>query len=516
MSGGRTILSAIAIGASLAFQTGLAEKVDFTQSPYKEAIAKVETMTVEREENTPVLKVRVSNPETENGRVFFPLDVARFQGSRILFECEVKFSGVSRPAQYFNGVKFMAKVTPREGRISWPQHFFWHRVDQAYPDSDGWQKVSFSVAANDLEKLNLALGLEGSSGTAWFRNVEIWQEPGVKSIFEQEKIPQAQYTRTFPRMRGVMSPQWDSSEEVQEKYFQDLVALGGKLLRLQLKVAWKDQGKLMNDDYHDRWINTREPLIKTVLDYAEKYQLKVVVDLHYACEYYLSKPANWQKLADDWRKLAPAVKGHPALWGYDLLNEPHSRYLGHGVPNWPEIAEHAIRALREVDPQTPIIVEPDHMAAPEMLPYLPVFPYVNIFYSIHFYHPFPLTHQWNLGGKIEGYPAPLKNWNKAGLETWLAPTRKFQEATGAIIFVGEFGGVRWAPGMEQYYRDSIELFEKYQWHWCFHAFRESDAFDAEIIDTAPKRIWSEKERSQARGENPRLDVLKKAFLKNNP
>lgn len=38
------------------------------------------------------------------------------------------------------------------------------------------------------------------------------------------------------------------------------------------------------------------------------------------------------------------------------------------------------------------------------------------------------------------------------------------------VLVGEFGIARWAPGREKWVIDCIEIFEKYNWDWCFHSY----------------------------------------------
>jgi hypothetical protein len=174
----------------------------------------------------------------------------------------------------------------------------------------------------------------------------------------------------------------------------------------------------------------------------------------------------------------------------------------------------AIAAVRKIDKKTPIIVEADCYSNPEMIEYLPIFPYPDVYYSLHFYLPFDLTHQLNVKKKhFRGYPDAKAN--QQFMRNVLANVRKFQEKTGARIYVGECGGNRWVPGIHNYYRDLLSLFEEYGWSWTFHAFRESDAFDTEIGSTKPVRIWGEKKRAAARvSSNPRIDTVKYFLAKN--
>ena len=84
------------------------------------------------------------------------------------------------------------------------------------------------------------------------------------------------------------------------------------------------------------------------------------------------------------------------------------------------------------------------------------------------------------------YPGMIKGkmWNKEQLRAVLQPTFDWQKAHNvSIIHVGEFSAIRWAPGNStcNYLNDCIELFEEFGWNWDYHAFREWQGWDVEII-----------------------------------
>jgi endoglucanase len=58
-----------------------------------------------------------------------------------------------------------------------------------------------------------------------------------------------------------------------------------------------------------------------------------------------------------WTAIASQFVGNPAIYGYDIMNEPHD--MG-GVEVWPAAAQAAIDGIRSVDQGTRIIVEGDH------------------------------------------------------------------------------------------------------------------------------------------------------------
>ena len=77
------------------------------------------------------------------------------------------------------------------------------------------------------------------------------------------------------------------------------------------------------------------------------------------------------------------------------------------------------------------------------------------------------TRQWSVA-----YPNAEKGWNADFMRDVLKPVREFQLKHKALIYVGEFSAVAWAPGAENYLRDAIGIFEEYGWDWSYHAFRE--------------------------------------------
>jgi endoglucanase len=94
--------------------------------------------------------------------------------------------------------------------------------------------------------------------------------------------------------------------------------------------------------------------------------MKVIIDMHNYAQYstpsgtltfgQTALPASYY--ADAWRKLADHYKNNAAIYGYDLMNEPHG--LGSGV--WLTYAQSAINAIREVDMTHDIIVEGEYWA----------------------------------------------------------------------------------------------------------------------------------------------------------
>ncbi|WP_054095178.1 glycoside hydrolase family 5 protein [Pseudomonas sp.] len=103
-------------------------------------------------------------------------------------------------------------------------------------------------------------------------------------------------------------------------------------------------------------------LLKKTLDLAMQHDQKVILDMHnygrYQGELIGSAAVPYAAYADVWRKLAERFKDHPALYGYDIMNEPHGT-----VGLWPGAAQAAVDAIREVDGQTLIFIEGERWAS---------------------------------------------------------------------------------------------------------------------------------------------------------
>ena len=99
-------------------------------------------------------------------------------------------------------------------------------------------------------------------------------------------------------------------------------------------------------------------------------RIKVVIDMHVGpgtkVNQLLSNALSWepemqQALVDVWREIAARYKGDPVLYGYDLLNEPREEnyvYKPGGGLSWNRLADRIARAIREIDPKTPIVWRP--------------------------------------------------------------------------------------------------------------------------------------------------------------
>lgn len=215
-----------------------------------------------------------------------------------------------------------------------------------------------------------------------------------------------------------------------------------------------------------------------------------------------------------WRELAAALRDHPAVVGYDLLNEPHPERLpeaaalyGRDPEAWLAQARGGpadldafytalIRAVREVDAETPVIVESGMWGSPERFCCLKPQADPKVLYSFHMYEPYEYTtYRVNKGRHTYPSPAALRRrLNPAGLRRILEPVMRWQQEHGlpaGRIFAAEFGCDRGVPGAAQYLADVIRILNAQGWHWAFYAFREDgwDRMDYEMHEPGSEPLY---------------------------
>lgn len=242
------------------------------------------------------------------------------------------------------------------------------------------------------------------------------------------------------------------------------------------------------------------------------------------------------QVAKFWRDLAQELKGHPAVAGYDLINEPAPERvvpLGDWYTDdyqaWYDqlkgtaadlnlFYRRVIREIRKVDPQTPIIIESGFYATPWAFQVLDRMDDPRVLYSFHMYEPYSYTRyqqrEFVYPGRIPigENGSKLVEWDKEQLGEFLKVIHEWQQSRGVSsdrIYVGEFGVYRRHPGAAQYLSDLLRVINHFGWHWTYYSFREDTwiGMDYELGGAAMTAQWWE---AHERGENP-----PRPYTKNN-
>ena len=233
---------------------------------------------------------------------------------------------------------------------------------------------------------------------------------------------------------------------------------------------------------------------------------------------YWTNPALQTGIANVWSEIATHFQGDTTIAGFDVLNEPvpPTKDVAQAAQMWRSFATQLIKSVRQADPNRMVVVEPAPWADVKSLQFMAPFPFTNVLYSIHFYHPYLLTHQGIYGNPV-GVAYPTAKWNKDWLSQRLQPARDWSAKYQMPLYVGEFSTARWTPGSTAYLTDLVNLLEAEKWPWTYHAFRSSPAWDAEFPANVPTSVLASdwENRSSYRDEKtPTMQLLRSEFSQN--
>lgn len=416
--------------------------------------------------------LRMSNADPDGSTMLrLALPTASLVGRFITLRASVKAENVSEPPNRWNGVKAMLAIATPEGAAH-PQadiplgSFDWIRVEKAL-------RIPKSA-----RQIDLALGLERSTGTVWFDDLEIrLGRPGAGM-----RLDEPFKGHGLSRLRGVMhGPEF--GEEKLRVLAEDW---GANQVRWQLNWTPMKQAEewAQNLEEYDRWLAGALESTDKAVEACERLGLMMLLDLHCPpggraegglCRMFTEKRYQ-EKFLQVWDMIARRYKGRGIIYAYDLINEPvePSRPIA-GLLNWPNLAEKAAEAIRAIDPGKPVVFEPGPWGGCEGFDKMVPLALDNVIYSFHMYKPHSLTHQ-GIQGIPSGtaYPGVIEGerWDKERLREAMAPAIDFQREFNAHIYVGEFSCIRWAPPPSafNYLRDAIDLFEEYGWDWSYHSY----------------------------------------------
>ena len=296
----------------------------------------------------------------------------------------------------------------------------------------------------------------------------------------------------------------------------------GNLIRWQLVRFYSKDDEVGFAGY-DRWLDGLLDKTDLVVAWAAKRRIKVVLDLHSppggkfleggyvgANGGLFTDPKAQEHFIEVWRKMAKRYRGNDTIWGGDLVNEPVDEGTAPGCMNWQALALAAGRAVREIDPQLTLIIEPPKWGGAGGFTYFNPLPLERVVYSFHMYEPLRFTHQkvFNHDESAVAYPGVIdgQEWNRAALVKAMQPAIDFALRYRVHLYVGDFSTIRWAPGAEKYLADVTSIFEEHGWDWSYHAYREwpgwSLEYGTDLKDSKPS------EKSTAR-----FDVMEKWWRK---
>ena len=296
-------------------------------------------------------------------------------------------------------------------------------------------------------------------------------------------------------------------QHIQEDDFARLDSLGFDFVRLPIDEVqfWDENGQKLPEAWE---------LMNNAIQWAEKYHLRTIVDLHIIRSHYFNavneegSDANTlftsekaqQDLIDMWYQLSDVLKGYSNdSVAYEFMNEP----VAEDHEQWNQLIAKVHKALREREPQRTLVIGSNMWQSYATIKDLKV-PEgdKNIILSFHYYNPMLLTHYgawWTPLGKYTGkvnYPGILvskEDFDAApdSIKTELEPYTKeewnidhiradFKDAIeaakkyGLQLFCGEWGvyepvdrelAYKWTKDMLTVFKENNSAWTT----WCYDA-----------------------------------------------
>lgn len=445
------------------------------------------------------------------------IDIAPFRGKEVSLECTVKLDTVTKPVNGWEGVMVqLALHSDSAGKMFVSRGNIFGKSD--------WNTYTV-VTEIPLDAVDavILLGLSNCAGKAWIKDVKIRL---VHDLPFRPLVLDSPLPRTRP-MRGVMLRATRVSG--------DFSVLKGWNTNL---VSWQLSGEKItmdsNDAAFDAWLTGRLKELDAVLSDARRFGMKVNVvmqsplggrDAESNVKLYRDGGLQ-RRFVSMWKTIALRYKdSSDAIFGYDLLSEPvQTGFVPDGLLDWREIQVVAAKAIRSVDPRTPILIQVDEFDSPSAYRWMSPIDLPYLIYELHMYYPHSFTHQgifraWGAvgGDPLVTYPGTMdgtatgKTLDKAALKEYLKPVRDFQLAYRVPIFVGEFSVARWAPGGDRYLTDLTSIFEEWGWDWAYFTYREATVWDLEMADTP----YGMKDRPVAAEPTGRFKAIQGWFSRNS-
>ena len=460
----------------------MGKTVDFSAVPQKKGVQCV------NENGESVLPFEIAkDAKSKSNLSEIPVELSEFAGKYVSLSAEVREIGLHADKSERSPLILNLEVGLKSGGVKIARN----RIKTEKADGK-WTKIgtAMKVPEGAIAKSAVKIGINRASGVAEFKNLKLeLLDVGLKNKVSSDfKCEYSEAVKKQPVLRGFMTPPPSRFDEAD---YRDMAAWGANVARYQISRNVGKRDTELDLKEYSEWIDFSIAQAKRALDAAQKYNMKLIVDLHTPPGGRMKSSQNrmfferkyFDHYLATWRKIATALKGHPALFGYDLLNEP-VQFLNSDLTSAYDCQYRAALEIRKIDPKIPLVAEINIVEWGGGWSDFEPLPLPDVVYSFHIYLPTDYVQQLLRSPKKDQTMSNVKPYSltAADLEKFVKIADDFQKKYGARIYVGEFSVVRWAPDGDKYLDDMISVFEKRGWDWTYHAFREASCWDPEYTD----------------------------------
>ena len=237
-------------------------------------------------------------------------------------------------------------------------------------------------------------------------------------------------------------PIWENFKKgrFKDKHFRLIKEAGFDCVRLNLH-ALQIMGPAPDFTLPPAWLSTLDWAVEKGLASG----LAVILDLHNFNDVAQDPPSFKTRLLAFWRQIGARYKDKPEALVFEILNEPNGKL---NAKLWNEWLAEALAVIRAANPTRTVVIGPPMWNGFRFLDQL-VLPEAdrNIVVTVHYYEPFPFTHQgapWTPMVKLSGV-----TWGSTKERLQLAADfdriQAWSDKHRRPILLGEFGAYEKAP-----------------------------------------------------------------------
>ncbi len=231
--------------------------------------------------------------------------------------------------------------------------------------------------------------------------------------------------------------------------------------------------------------------INTVITDAQSAGLKVIINMHHHEKIFENPAAEKQKFLAQWTQIADYFKTHEQDLLFEVLNEPH----GSLSPTlWNGYFAEALSIIRNKNPSRIVLIGTANYGGLGGLADLKIPDDKYLIVSIHYYDPFPFTHQgaeWVDGSNAWlGTPWQGNFADRAQISSQFSYLNRLKNEQNLPIHIGEFGAYAKAEASSRYRWTAYlsRWFEQQGYSWAYWEFNSgfgiynntSGTFDNEL------------------------------------
>lgn len=185
---------------------------------------------------------------------------------------------------------------------------------------------------------------------------------------------------------------------LEEAYFETIKKAGFKTIRLP--VSWTHYAGKSAPYTISPTIFSR---VDWAIEQATKRGMNIIVNVHHYDELNANPTKEGARYIAMWKQIAERYKSEGSDVYFELLNEPHGAFDAN-PELWNTLLLQAYQEVRKTNPNRKLIIGPVNYNSIDSLSSLRLPKDANIIATVHFYDPFPFTHQ---GPNFDGSPGGL-------------------------------------------------------------------------------------------------------------